>query len=69
MTRDGGKPIERDVMNYMYPCGPNNICDTLGPGLHGDNYGNGQQPAGSQSGGMMGIGGDRPMVGGTQGKR
>jgi hypothetical protein len=69
LTRDGGKPICRDVRNYSPPQGPKNILDGNGPGLHGDNYGNGQQPAGSQSSGMPGLGGDNCGVCGTQGKR
>jgi len=69
LTRDGGKPNVGDVRNYMAPQGPKNINDGNGPGLHGDNYGNGQQPSGGQSSGMPGLGGDNCGVCGTQGKR
>ncbi len=35
----GGVKSARGVMNYSPPCGPTNIGDSKGPGLHGDNYG------------------------------
>ncbi len=35
----GGVKQARDVMGYSPPCGPANIGDSKGPGLHGDNYG------------------------------
>lgn len=67
-TSNGGKPGMRDVIGYMAPKGPTNINDGNGPGIHGDNYGNGQQPSGSQSSGSVGLGGDNCGNSGTQGK-
>jgi hypothetical protein len=63
------RPKMKDVMGYMPPQGPTNINDGNGPGLHGDNYGNGQQPSGSQSSGKVGLGGDNCGNCGSQGKR
>ena len=37
-THDGGKPAERDVMNYKPPLGPRGI-DNVSEGLGGFNYG------------------------------
>lgn len=36
---NGGKPSEKDVMNYQPPKGPSNINDPKSPGIHGTNHG------------------------------
>lgn len=74
MTRDGGKPVERDVMNYKEPTGVRRNYPAA-PGLAGgDNYGCcGTQGGGGGSastGGSVGLGGDAiRRNGGAQGRR
>jgi hypothetical protein len=63
------RPNMKPVMNYMPPQGPTNINDPQSPGLHGDNYGIGNTPSGSQTSGSVGLGGDNCGNCGTQGKR
>ena len=64
-TRDGGKPILRDVPNYSPPQGPKHQYD-VGPGLHSNNYGNcGTQCGGGSSAetsGRPGLRGDKPSL-------
>jgi hypothetical protein len=75
-SRDGGKPTERDVMNYSEPVGPKRNYPAA-PGLAGgDNYGccgtQGKSSVGASVGGSVGLqnGGDKVrMNGGAQGKR
>jgi hypothetical protein len=43
LTRDGGKPNVKELP-YSPPTGGPNTLNHEGPGLGGDNYGNGQQP-------------------------
>lgn len=53
----GGQQTPRDVHNYSHPVGPTSI-GNRGPGLGGDNYGNGQQPVCHEHlSGSPGIGG------------
>ena len=73
MTRDGGKPIQRDVMGYKGPTKAINIVDPKSPGLHGDNYEcygtQGQKSISIQTSGAPGIRGENCGNVGTQGKR
>lgn len=65
---NGGKIPERPVMNYQPPTG--RASSTSGPGLGGDNYGNGQQPVcRDRPTGSPGIGGTNHGNCGSQGKR
>jgi hypothetical protein len=74
VSRDGGKPTERDVMNYREPVGPKRNYPAA-PGLGADNYGccgtqGGGGGSASTSGGVGQRGGDSVrMNGGAQGKR
>jgi hypothetical protein len=55
-THDGGKPTVKDL-SYSPPQGPTGFGHE-GPGLGGDNYGNGQQPVCREHlSGSPGIGG------------
>ena len=59
-ARSGGIMSTRDVRNYQPPCGPTNINDPKGPGLHGGNHGNANcfYPDADDSGsGHPGLGG------------
>jgi hypothetical protein len=73
LTRNGGKPVEIDVMNYAEPTGVKRNYPAA-PGLGADNYGN----CGTQNGdgtsatssGSVGLGGDAlRRNGGAQGRR
>ncbi len=74
-SRDGGKPMVRDVMNYSEPVGPKRNYPAA-PGLAGgDNYGccgtQGKSSVGASESGGPGIvrqGGESRGMG-TQGKR
>lgn len=52
-----GGVMSAKPLSYCPPCGPTNINDPKGPGLHGSNHGtqNGSSP--SRSSGSPGIGG------------
>jgi hypothetical protein len=65
-TRDGGKPIQHDVRNYSPPKGPTNINDPKGPGLHGHNCGNTNQPTTTSPGGSPGLHGTNKGNDGSQ---
>jgi hypothetical protein len=72
-TRDGGKPMMRDVMNYSPPQGPKSMSNNS-VGLGGTNIGccgtQGMHGApGARSSGSPGLGGERMPTGGQQGRR
>lgn len=59
----------KDVNNYAPPCGPRNINDAKGPGLHGTNQGDRNTPVapGGHSG-SPGLGGNNYGTSGSQGR-
>lgn len=57
-----------DVNKYAMPQGPTNQMQQ-GPGLHGNNYGNGQQHSGASTSGRPGLHGDRHGNSPSQGRR
>lgn len=52
-----GGVTEAKPLNYHAPCGPTNINDPKGPGIHGDSHGMAREPVASRSSGGPGLGG------------
>ena len=65
-ARVGGIMSDRDVMGYCPPQGPTNINDPKGPGLHGHNCGNTNQPRDRSTSGSVGLHGDNQGKAGSQ---
>lgn len=63
-TRDGGKPNVKS-MSYSTPQGPSGQSHQ-GPGLDGDNHGNGQGGSSEHMSGRPGIGGTNKGNAGSQ---
>jgi hypothetical protein len=53
----GGITSAKPISNYSPPCGPSNINDPKGPGIHGNSHGMARSPVGSSSSGSPGLGG------------
>lgn len=53
----GGITSAKPIGNYHHPCGPANIDDPKGPGIHGDHHGMARSPSAARSSGSPGLGG------------
>lgn len=59
----GGVKSAQPIANYSPPCGPSNINDPKGPGLHGTNHGNSQKCYPTGGSGSPGLHGERKPSG------
>lgn len=65
---NGGKMPVSDVMGYSPPYGPKGINDSKGPGIHGRNSGNANQPTATSDSGTAISGSTNHGCCGSQGR-